>query len=626
MVFSTLDWSIILAYLALAFGVGLWMTRKAGRSMESYFTAERKLPWWWLGTSMVATTFAADTPLAITGIVARDGIAGNWFWWSWILTYAFIAAFLARRWRGSRVLTDVELIELRYDGPAAAKLRAFKAIFFAVVINCLILGWVFKAMTKITDPFIQWREILGDGSYQGLLDAWPPALLLDTLDNTLTVGIVFLVVMLYSSLGGIRGVIVTDLFQFALALFTAVAFAAFALDHIGGVEPMMGRLAELYPQKHQHFTDFLPDLGTGLFPVEVFLVFVLVMSWANYFSDGSGYYAQRINTARRPREAEQGMAWFTVANFALRTWPWIIIGLAALVLFPLGEPDRFHSMGSELMQPDGNGQLVEDREMGYPVLMKLLLPSGLLGLTFTSLMAAFMSTVDTHINWGASYLVNDLYRRFYRPKAPQRELVWVSRSAVVLIALLAIVIATQIDSIEAAWKFLTAMASGLGAAHLLRWVWWRVNAWTEIAGMAAALVLSLVLYPAFPEVRSEYLLFYTAAGSIALMLVVTLLTPPVGEAQLRRFIDLTDPPGFWGGRLRSGRGKLARRQTAYWLLLVGTTFGTMWGLGKLLLGGYLEGAFLFTVGLTCAYGLLRTYRNPNKGRKRPMLTVHREEG
>ncbi|MCG8605235.1 sodium transporter, partial [bacterium] len=425
---------------------------------------------------------------------------------------------------------------------------------------------------------------------------WPKFLIFDDFNNTLSVLIVFIIVVAYSSLGGIRGVILTDLFQFALAMLTAIVFAVFAVDYVGGLESLFTQIHEIYPGKGEDILRFWPRFDNVLFPFEVFLIFIAVQWWAQYYSDGSGYLAQRMNTARTPADAEKGTLWFTLANFCLRTWPWVVVGLVAVVVFPLDDPTRFHAIGASV---------ADDREMGYPVLMKLILPSGLLGLTFASLMAAFMSTVDTHINWGASYMVNDVYKRFVRPDASGKELVLVSRVSVVLIALIAVMVASQINSIEQAWKFFVSLGAGLGLPQILRWVWWRANAWTEIAGMLVAFLSSVILYTFFPEVRSEYLLFWTVIMSTSVALIVTFSTAPVHEDTLRHFAARTSPIGFWGGFSHSEkRNDFGRR---LWMLGLGiiTTFGGVFCIGYFLVLNLKVGLMLLVLSTTSFVILLK---------------------
>lgn len=607
--FSTLDWSLIALYLFGTFIVGAWMARSASSGLESYFVANRNLPWWWLGTSMVATTFAADTPLAVTGIVARDGIAGNWFMWCSVLTYISITVFFAGRWRAALVLTDVELTELRYGGRSASLLRGFKACYFSLLVNGIVLGWVFRAMSKISRPFISWEQILGPEIYHALARQWPALLLFDDFNNTLTVLVIFAVVVVYSSLGGIRGVILTDLFQFALAMICAILFACYAVAHVGGLDQMINSLHSLYPDRADDLLRFWPSGSSPLLPLNIFLVYVGLLWWAQYFSDGSGYLAQRINTARSPADAEKGSLWFTLACFVLRSWPWIIVALAALVVFPLEDPTRFSPLGAEL---------AGDREMGYPMMMKLVLPSGMLGLTFVSLLAAFMSTVDTHLNWAASYLINDIYKRFVKPGASQRHLVRASRISVVFIAALSVLIAGQIDSIEQAWKFFVAIGAGVGLPQMLRWVWWRANAWTEITGMASAFIGAVALYLLLPHVRAEYLLAAVVLASTGISLAATFLTPPVAQSVLQQFADRVQPIGLWNTtHAAAGRSSQLACRCVMWLQGVAGTLGALFGLGYLLLGRPAVGAALLGAACCCLWLMLRRMNSSAHAAYRP---------
>lgn len=575
-------------YLFFAFAAGILLSPKAGKSLVSYFVADRKLPWWWLGTSMVATTFAADTPLVITGFIAADGISANWFWWSWAIGYMAMAVFFAGKWRRMEVLTDVEFVELRYGGKPAIILRMVKAFYLSILVNSIVLGWVFKAMSKITGPFLDWKDLLGADRFSIIQNVWPSFLIFDSLNNTITVLILFLVVVVYSSMGGIQGVILTDLVQFALGMGGAILFAVYAVSSQGGISGLLSKMEELYPDKHKSILSFWPDFQEASLPINVFLIFISVQWWAQYYSDGSGYLAQRIHTAKNPKEAEKGSLWFNIANFMVRTWPWILTALVTLVVFPLHDPTKYFSEG---------WTVGGDREMGYPILMKLILPNGILGIVFASLMAAFMSTADTHINWGASYLVNDFYLRFVHPKADDKTLVKASRIAVVTMSIIAILVATQIQSIANAWKFLLAFASGMGLPQILRWIWWRTNAWTELSGMITALILSIILYPSYPNVRSEYLLFWVAIGSVAVSILVTFLTPPVPQNTLDDFIKRVDPIGFWKGEDNKKRLEDFYKKTFLWLLGTVALFFGMFSLGYFFL-------LQFWQGFVCLFGFV----------------------
>ncbi|WP_036032450.1 sodium:solute symporter family protein [Leptospira noguchii] len=584
--FSVIDWFFIFMYLSFAFAAGILLSPKAGKSLVSYFVADRKLPWWWLGTSMVATTFAADTPLVITGFVAADGISANWFWWSWAIGYMAMTVFFAGKWRRMEVLTDVEFVELRYGGKPAIILRMVKAFYLSILVNSIVLGWVFKAMSKITGPFLDWKDLLGADRFMIIQNVWPSFLIFDSLNNTITVLILFLVVVVYSSMGGIQGVILTDLVQFVLGMGGAILFAVYAVSSQGGISGLLSKMEEVYPDKHESILSFWPDFQEASLPINVFLIFISVQWWAQYYSDGSGYLAQRIHTAKNPKEAEKGSLWFNVANFMIRTWPWILTALVTLVVFPLHDPTKYFS----------EGWIVGgDREMGYPILMKLILPSGVLGIVFASLMAAFMSTADTHINWGASYLVNDFYLRFVHPKADDKTLVKASRIAVVVMSIIAILVATQIQSIASAWKFLLAFASGMGLPQILRWIWWRTNAWTELSGMITALILSMILYPSFPNVRSEYLLFWVAIGSVVVSILVTFLTPPVSQNTLDDFVKRVDPIGFWKGEGSKKRLEDFYKKIFLWLLGTVVLFFGMFSLGYFFLLRFWQG-FLCLIG------------------------------
>ncbi|MBD3636221.1 MAG: sodium transporter, partial [Crocinitomicaceae bacterium] len=397
-----------------------------------------------------------------------------------------------------------------------------------------------------------------------------------------TILALLLIVMIYSSLGGIRGVILTDLFQFVIAMVVSIIFAFYAVDAVGGLDEMHLKLAQIYgPAKAGHLTEIIPSMDNPLIPFEVFLIFVFIQWWVRYDSDGSGYIAQRINTAKSEKDAQKGSLLFAIAFIAVRTWPWIIVALVSLILFPMDDPTAvYHEAGLVV-----GG----DREAAYPELMSLLLPVGLVGLAFTSLMAAFMSTVDTHLNWGASYLTNDIYRRFINPDAKQKKLVRFSRMNVVVITLLAVIVASQMDSIAGAWKFFINAASGLGVAQLMRWFWWRANAWTEISSMLAAL-LGTILYPSlFNEYADNpnfdtYALVGITLFCIVVSVIVTLLTRPVSEERLKDFIEKCKPVGLWKG---AGTTKVALESFLHsltmWILGLTVSFSGLFCIGYFLM-------------------------------------------
>ncbi len=661
-----LDWSIIAVFLLLSIGIGLVFRKQASKGgVESFFLAGRDLRWWLLGTSIVATTFASDTPLAITGWVAQYGIAGNWFWWGGVIGTVAMTVFFARKWRRSGVVTDAEIAELRYGGRAAASLRAVKALISCGFVNFVILGWVFAGMAKISEPFMDWEALLGNGLYSVIAAVYPSFLIFDTLDNTITIWLLVSVTLAYSALGGLKAVIVTDLIQFVLAMSMSVAVAWFAVHEIGGLSAMWTELAVLYPDNgdaaastgylsYSEVASFIPAFdGSGAsalgIPFSAFVLTLGVLWWTNGNVDGSGYIAQRLYTAADGAEAEKGALWYAVANFVLRSWPWIIAGVAALVLYPRAEvnqlADELTQCSSQpaycsveqalclenryaceidayalLVADDSTGPdrehvrtFREDRERGYPALIRDILPPGLLGLALVSLMAAFMSTISTHINWGASYVTNDLYFRFVDPRASDVTLTRVSRIATVAITLLSVYISTHIDNIGAMWELWAGMMAGLGLPHLMRWLWWRANAWTEISGMLVGFLLALINFTVgrlggFPEGQMSIfpsaiashpihvICWISLAAGIA-ALAATYLTAPVERAQLRRFVKKVSPMGFW----RAVDSEYAPPQrladsVAYWLLGTLAVYLLLFGTGYVLRTDRLFGAAMLAVG------------------------------
>ena len=498
---ALVDWLIVLGYLLLAVGIGLVFRRQAS-SVEGYFLAGRRLSGLWLGLSIIATTFAADTPLAVTGIIANEGLAGNWVWWSGVLTYALITVVFASRWRRSGVVTDVELLALRYaPGPARTGLRILKAILLGVVMNVLIMGWVMLAMKKVV------LALLADTPVLSILGQWasPEAVIL---------GLILLVVVVYSTMSGLYGVVVTDLVQVTLALTMAYVLAFFVIDAVGGWASYVEKVHQL-PVEARHF---FPPLDPWLW----FFYFGL-MWWTVYHSDGSGYIAQRLNSARSEREAFQGSMLFIWGHFILRTIPWVIVGLAALWMYPDAA----------------------DREQTYVLAMRDLLPAGWLGLGVTAMMAAFMSTMDTHINWGAGYLVNDVLRVLKPGMEEGRAVRW-GRVATVGLAALAAIVAFVATDILSLWMLSFALGAGIGLANLLRWFWWRANVYTEWGSIVGALTGMVVGYGV--HAGQKEMVAIAATGALSGALLATLLTRPEPESTLRQFTERVRPVGFWSGR------------------------------------------------------------------------------
>lgn len=571
-----LDWLLIVCYLLFTVGVGLWVKEKANSSMESYFLADRSLPWWWAGTSIAATTFAADTPLAITGIVAARGLSGNWVWMSWIVVHAAVAIVFARMWRSSGVITDAQFIAVRYSGRAASLLRWFRATLYGFVYNAIILGWVLRAMAKIVEPFFHWED-------------WTPRLVefighcmpahsaLGSPSDMLTIFTLIAIVTFYASLGGIRGVIFTDLIQFALGIIGSIWFAYVAWEAVGGKSGIQTGLANLYGADHDYLALFpsagegwLQAIGMGGF---TFGMYLLVQSYANVPSDGGGFTMQRLNTTKDEKHARKAALLFIFWQYFVRIWPWFIVAVAALVLIPLGS-ESTHALMIK------NGQA--DRELAYSVLMGELLPSGILGLVVVSLLGAFMSTVDTHFNWGASYVVNDIFLRLY-PKASRRRQFLVARLAVIGFAGMAILISFQIDTIEQAWRWVAFIGAALGIPTALRWVWWRVNATAELTSMACGLVTALVCV-VLQKIPFEAQLIYTSLASAVGMGIGIVVGKPTDKAVLASFQQQVRPIGVWPINSRRQMVKGLALAVVGVLALVGTAV-LVWLLGVKLLFG-----------------------------------------
>lgn len=655
-----IDYTVIGLYVLFALGLGAFFARRASKGTESFFVGDRKLTWWMAGTSIVATTFAADTPLAVTGIVAADGISGNWIWWSWAIAHISATFFFARLWRRSGVITDAEITELRYSGPAAAKLRAFKAVYFGLFINCLTMAWVISAMVKISRAFF-------------------------SVDPALVIVICVAISVLYTALGGFRSVVITDMTQFALGMFGAIVLAYLCIDNFDGIGAipspeapdgtgMLGALAAQISTEESRtvadILDFIPRADHPTLPLFYFVV-LLIAGWWRY-AEGNGYIVQRLAACKDEGHAQGASLWFAVAHNALRPWPWILVALAALVVFPQlpGEAapklavidaggNAVASMKPGALDVSQGGQIqiqlplercqaqlaghvsaftkveasvfeatfppfantgvhtldihcagslaptyrvenvrVEllDREMAYPLMMGRFLPAGLLGLVIASLLAAFMSTIDTHTNWGASYLVRDVYQRFFRPDEDDAHYVRVSRLAILLMAVLAGISALFVTNIATIWRFLVALGAGLGSVTAARWYWWRVTPHAEFAAIFVTTLLAIGLEVTGAEtiLGMENPLFWTAiaapskilliaGASLVTWIPVAILGPQNAPETLQTFASRVHPAG-------SGWGVSTPQETQSWktnlagfcigILIV---FGVLYGIGEILL-------------------------------------------
>jgi Na+/proline symporter len=587
MILNGLDWTIIAAYLLLSFGIGIAYRERAGRGLADFFVSGRSLPWWIAGTSMVATTFAADTPLAVTGLVARNGLAGNWFWWAFALGGMITVFVYARLWRRAEVLTDVELIELRYGGKPAAFLRGFRAVYIALLVNSIIQGWVTGAMiTVLEETVFAGRAALPGGE-------WGTTLVL------------LAVVGAYSTLAGMWGVAITDFFQFVLAMAGMIVLAVVAVGHLGGVEPMRAQVVASFPGGEEAFR-FFPDFNAAdpWMPVGVFLSMLFVQWWASWYPGaepgGGGYIVQRMASARDERHSVLATLWFQIAHYCVRPWPWLMVAFAALAMYP------------DLRTLDNPG-------VGFPRVIRDLAPAGVRGLLVVAFFSAYMSTIATQLNWGASYLVNDVYKRFVRPDADDRHLTRAARGASVLVLALGGVAAWLMRdlSVDEAWKLLTALGAGTGAVFMLRWFWWRINAWTEIAAMVVSLVAFLAVSPLIAT--TEYRMAAVAGITIAAWLVVTWATPPESPETLERFYRKVRPGGpGWGPQARAHPEVEVDRRLGLSVLAAvlaaGIVYCTLPAIGFVIFGEYLNAALTLAGAAACAAGVVAVVNRIGWGR------------
>ena len=547
MVLTAIDYLVIAAYFATTLAIGLWFRKRASKDITEYFISGRSLPWWIAGTSMVATTFAADTPLAVTGLTIQHGLAGNWVWWSFALGGMITVFVYAKLWRRSGVMTDVELVELRYSGKPAALLRGSRAIYLALLVNPIIIGWVTSAMYMVLDETILYEvpasavELTLFGGNALVVRPW--LIIFGTLG----------LVGVYGTLSGMWGVAVADALQFCLAMFGCIALAWLAIAHFGSASQLEAKVLENFGEGGTAAFDLIPDFSgdNAWLPLHVFLLLMLVQWWATWYPGaepgGGGFVVQRMAACKDERHSLLATLWFQIAHYCIRPWPWLIVALAALAMYP-------DLRQGELADPAFNSGV------GYPRVMRDLSPPGLRGLLTVTFFAAFMSTLSTQMNWGASYLVRDIYQRFIRPNAGERELNHASRYASVIV-LIAGGIASILmfgQSVDAAWRLLLALGAGTGAVFMLRWFWWRINAWTEIVSMFGSLVFFFSIEPIVvatglvtsadvgPVLVPEVKMFLVAMLTIVLWLVVTWLTPPVDSATLDSFYQKVRPGGpFW---------------------------------------------------------------------------------
>jgi len=582
---TAIDWAIVVGYFALSTLIGFIFTKRGGESLEEYFLSGRQVPWWLAGAAMVATTFAADTPLVVTGLVATKGVAGNWLWWNMVMSGMLTVFFFARLWRRARVMTDVEFAEIRYSGKPAAFLRGFRALYLGIAVNLIIMGWVTRAMIKIL------TISLGISPY-------------------LAVGICFVITVAYAVAAGLWAVLWTDLIQFVIKMSAVIVLAIYAVNKVGGMDSLIAGVSKHFGSETAALS-VLPVRATpnGLeayawMPLLALAVFLSMQWWAAYYPGaepgGGGYVAQRIFSAKTERDGVLATLFFQVAHYALRPWPWIITGLATVILYPT----------------------LQDKESGYVHAFVDLLPTPWRGFMLAGFAAAYMSTIGTHLNWGASYLVNDFYKRFVKKDAPDKHYVNVGRAATILLFLASIIVTSQLSSVEKAWKFLLAMGAGTGLVLILRWYWWRISAWSEISAMIVSFLASLVFMNVVPPRfaagdpnADAWIMIGTVAVTTVTWVLATFLTKPEPDSVLDSFYRRVRPGGpGWrrvSERLGYGRESIPGGALAWtnWIAGIVAVYSTLFGLGKLVFGQLGMGFGLLAVAALAFAWIARAFRS-----------------
>jgi SSS family solute:Na+ symporter len=587
---AVVDWLIIGAYFVFSLSIAAYYSRRAGKSTNEFFLTGRNLPWYIAGTAMVATTFAADTPLAVTELVAKNGIAGNWLWWNMLFGGMLTTFFFARLWRRAQILTDVEFTELRYSGKPAAFLRGFRALYLGLLMNLVIMGWVNLAMVKILTVIFPNLTFFGSTGISFLGFTFSAHLL--------WVGLIMFVVAVYSSMAGLWGVAITDTFQFIIAMAGTIALAVIVVN-----VPEIGGVAGLKAQLPEWVFRFTPSVGGaettigGVLTLTVlaFIAYIGVQWWASWYPGadpgGGGYVAQRMMSAKDEKHSLFATLWFMIAHYAVRPWPWIIVALVSLALYP--DLEAAH------------------KGEGFVMVMRDFLPTGLLGLLLAAFFAAYMSTIATQLNWGASYIVNDFYRRFIRPEGEEKYYVRISRITTVATMIISLIITSQLNRISGAWEFIIGLSGGIGLVLILRWWWWRINAWSEITAMVAPLIIYpfLHFYPevvirVFPflEPLMEFpnSLFIIVPWTTAAWLIVTFVTSPTHESTLYTFYERIHPGGWlWKPvakkfpHIESDRGYV--QLFIDWVAGCVLVFFALFGFGKIILGDYGIGLIMLGV-------------------------------
>ncbi|MEQ8239813.1 MAG: sodium:solute symporter family protein [Cyclobacteriaceae bacterium] len=584
----TIDWIIITAFFAISLGVGLWVAKSSNNNVSEYFAAGKNMPWWLLGVSMVATTFSTDTPNLVTDIVRQHGVSGNWSWWAFLFTGMLTVFVYARLWKRTGILTDVEFYELRYSGKIASFLRGFRAVYLGLVFNVMIMATVTLAAIKIGGV------LLGISPIQTVLIA-----------GTVTV--------IYSSLGGLKGVLITDFIQFFLSITGAIIAAVVSLQH-----PMVNGLSNLI--SHENVVDklaFFPSLDNPELLLSILLVPLLVQWWSVWYPGaepgGGGYIAQRMFAAKNENHAMKAVLFFNVAHYALRPWPWIIVALCSLIVFPdlVSLENAFPASAA-----------VINHDLAYPAMLTFI-PAGLLGIVITSLIAAYMSTISTHLNWGASYLVNDFYSRYLKPDASQKELLFIGRIITALLMILSMILALNLENALGAFQILLQIGAGTGLIFILRWFWWRVNAQGEIAAMLISFLVAIYFQfvhsaLGFNPLASYLQLSIGVAITSIVWIIVVLVTPAADNETLINFVKLVKPGGpGWKKVIRLMPPSTQDQLNVQWnvpkaiLMMLIASVGVycfMIGTGFIIYTQVVQGSLLYAISIVAILWILKLWK------------------
>ena len=585
-----IDWSILVVFFVILLSIGFFASKKAGNSVNEFFLSGRNMPWWLLGISMVATTFSADTPNLVTDIVRTNGVSGNWVWWAFLLTGMLTVFVYAKLWRRSEVLTDLEFYEMRYGGKGAAFLRGFRAIYLGVFFNIMIMATVCLAGIKIGSV------MLGLTPVQTLLIA-----------SSVTV--------IYSSLGGLKGVILTDFFQFTLAM-VATFWAAIVivnLPEVGGLEALISH-PNIVPK-----LDLIPDISDRELFLVVFLLPIAVQWWSVWYPGaepgGGGYVAQRMLSAKDENHAVWATLLFNFMHYAVRPWPWILIALASLIVFP-----NLNDLQTAFPEIDKS---IIGHDLAYPAMMTLL-PPGLLGLLLASLAAAFMSTIASHLNWGSSYVVNDFYKRFFNPQASDKKLIFLGRITTVVLMLFSCLLALLLSNALQAFSILLQIGAGTGLLFILRWFWYRINIYSEISAMIISFLVALylqIIHPmiGFDIISSESQLIIGVSITTLSWVLVTFMTQPEDKETLRSFYIKIQPGGLGWKKVvdqaaKDGINIIGKKEswdvpTGIICMILGCMFvySILFSIGYFIYAKYLFAVFLLTVSLVSLFFLKKAW-------------------